>query len=442
MPNYAFDDTASSAGAIRQLIAASDPAATGASLAVHADDDMYAFSVAVTGAVPIGAMAYFRAGLSINDTMMKIVRWRFGERSDLQILDFAAGYGRSTRFLVHHFSPEQICVSEIQTDALTFQAAELGVRTLQSVTDPATLETSDRFDVIFVASLFTHLPESTFGPWLNRLWQLLAAQGVLVFSVHDEAINDVAAKLDDKGFAFIPSTEVASLSTDEYGTNFTTEAFVRRKITEFIGERAAATAIRLPRALAFMQDVWVITDGALAGESLIYECGPTGAVDYLLRTRLESRLGGWAADPGFSTVGERQSHRIAAVRILRNGVAIGDAAVEEVRPDVAEHLGRPGDPLLRDSGWTAILRPHDMKLTDVLTVIATCEHGASFVLDSSTISDLLERSGAVRRSTRFVQRAATARNLWAHGGPRLVVGHSLVVLGRFLQRVGDRIGPG
>jgi SAM-dependent methyltransferase len=442
MPKYAFDDTASSGVASRVLIAASDAAATGASLAVHPDDDMYAFSVAVTGAVPIGAMAYFRAGLSINDTMMKIVRWRFGERTDLQILDFAAGYGRSTRFLVHHFSPDQICVSEIQTDALIFQAQEFGVRTLQSVTDPGALETSDRFNVIFVASLFTHLPESSFGPWLQRLWNLLTADGVLVFSVHDEAINDLDAKLDDKGFAFIASSEVAALSTEEYGTNFTTEAFVRAKIAEFIGDTAAATATRFPRGLAFMQDIWVITNGPLLGEPLIYECGPSGAVDHLARSRRESRLRGWAADRGFSVVGERHSHQIVAVRILLNGICIGDAAVGEVRPDVAEHLGHPSDPLLRDSGWTAILRQRDMKLDDVLTAVATCDHGASFVLDSTTIDDLLARSGSLAPSKRLVQRATTARNLWAQGGPRLVLGHSLVVLGRFLQRAGDRIGPG
>jgi hypothetical protein len=88
---------------------------------------------------------------------------------------------------------------------------------------------------VFVASLFTHLPDRTFGMWLAKL---VAPGGVLVFSVHDEAINRGGVPLHD-GFAFIPRSEVSAISVEDYGTNFTTADYVRRRLETAIAPTRA-----------------------------------------------------------------------------------------------------------------------------------------------------------------------------------------------------------
>lgn len=419
--HYAFDGRAPSAPAIKQMIELADRDAATASLAVHSDDDMFAFSVGITGAAAIGAMAYFRAGLSINDTILKIVNWRFGDAGRLEsFLDFAAGYGRSTRFLVQHVPSKKVSVAEIQQDSLTFQAAEFGVNTLLSRTNPEELTVDRQYDVVFVASLFTHLPEKTFGLWLAKLWEFVAPGGILVYSVHDEAINDIGATLTD-GFVFISSTEVASLSTEDYGTNFTTEDFVRRQIRESVGDDEAARAIRLPRALCFMQDIWVMCRGEVPATSLAYECGPQGALDELVLAPGSVRLSGWAADRGYSR-SEQDSHAIAEVSIYVNGVLEGQTTMGKYRPDVSKHLGLPSDPLLSASGWETTISGRALKQCDVVVVMATCENGAAFVLDSTRVSDILARSRPFR--SRPIGRRASRRlarwRVTAVPGPCLV----------------------
>ncbi|MGO9956852.1 MAG: hypothetical protein ACLP50_12875 [Solirubrobacteraceae bacterium] len=61
--------------------------------------------------------------------------------------------------------------------------------TLQWTTDPAALPTSRRFDLVFVALPFTHLPDRAFGVWLSKLWELVVHGGVLAFNVHNEVLN-------------------------------------------------------------------------------------------------------------------------------------------------------------------------------------------------------------------------------------------------------------
>ena len=191
-------------------------------------------------------MAYFRAGASMMGVIERVATWHFGGLGNVgSLLDFAAGYGRSTRFLVRYLPAGAVTVGEIQfSDPLEFQAREFGVLTLQSTSDPAGLLTPRTFDFVFVASLFTHLPRRTFGPWLAKLWEMVAPGGVLVFSVHDAGLDTLGAEWQD-GFAFIGANEVSALDTEQYGTTFTTETFVRQQLAQTIGEDAG-DAVRLP----------------------------------------------------------------------------------------------------------------------------------------------------------------------------------------------------
>jgi hypothetical protein len=291
-----------------------------------------------------------------------------------------------------------------------------------------------RYDMVFVASLFTHLPERSFGPWLGKVWEFVAPEGVLVFSVHDEAVNDTGAVLVD-GFSFTASSEVASLSTEDYGTNYTTEEFVRRQLDAAVGCEAAAQAIRLPRALCFLQDLWVVCRGEVPDAALRLECGPTGHVDAL--ELAPATLRGWAADRG--ACDERQeSHRIRAVSVYRNGALVTQSEPHLERPDVAAHLGKPDDSLFRMSGWQATVGPKNLLPNDIITAVAECEHGARFVLDSTRVHDILERTHTLETlpwQSRLNGRWRTARRRYRDVGPRGVLRYSATKLARLTHRV-------
>lgn len=398
---------------------------------------MYAFSVATIGSEPLGAMAYFRAGVSMIDLLEAVADWHFGGLSEIgSLLDFAGGYGRSTRFLVRRLPPASVTVGEIQTDALEFQAAEFGVRTLQSTTDPAKLRPTRTFDCIFVASLFTHLPDHTFGPWLARLWELVAPGGLLVFSVHDEVLNEMGAELPD-GFAFIPANEITALSTDDYGTNFTSEAYVRRRLAEAVGP-AASDAIRLPRGLCFMQDVWVVARDRRNPSPLLHENGPNGGIERIEVDGRRLTASGWTADTGFAAT-DAHSHAIACIEIHVNGrmAALGDHGLP--RPDVAAYLGREEDPLLEASGWTASVRlRRRIRSEDVVTAIAVCEHGRRFALDSTRVCDALERAGQPWPAPYLRRRLASAGYVYRQGGVVAVAGRCATLTARSLRHAPAR----
>lgn len=49
---------------------------------------------------------------------------------------------------------------------------------------PKDLDVAERFNVICVASLFSHLPLTLWEDWLEKLHSMLAAGGLLIFSTH------------------------------------------------------------------------------------------------------------------------------------------------------------------------------------------------------------------------------------------------------------------
>ena len=129
---------------------------------------------------------YFQSALDQVALVRHIASWR--ERRPRRMLDFASGYGRLTRLLAHEHLADEITVSDILEGGMAFQAEQFGVRTILSKTDPAQFVAPDRYDLIFVASLFTHLPPATFTSWLRRLAGLLEPEGLLIFSVHDQSL--------------------------------------------------------------------------------------------------------------------------------------------------------------------------------------------------------------------------------------------------------------
>ena len=239
--------------AVQALLEASgvDPGAV--CLDIDVRDEMLHFCLqSQSGSREMALLQYFRAGVDAFRALEKILDGRFGaDREQARILDFASGYGRLTRFLVGRHPPERIQVAEIDPEAIAFQERTFGVKGVVSTRDPEDLVCRDSFDLIFVASLFSHLPRATFESWMRRLYGLLAPEGVLVLTVNDASNVSPGRTLPEDGFYFEAVSESEFLDLEEYGSTWVSESFMSEMIARVAGSGCSWT--RVPRGLWHLQ---------------------------------------------------------------------------------------------------------------------------------------------------------------------------------------------
>lgn len=371
-------------------------------LEIDARDEMLEFLVdGSEGDRERGLFAYFRSGLSIADAMTQILLWRFGDPGRIErLLDFASGYGRVTRFLLRHFRDGQrLWVSDIYADAVRFQEESFGVRGVVSTTAPEDFACSERFDAILVTSLFTHLPEERFVGWLRRLLGLLRPGGLLVFSVHDEAIRDPAVAMPETGLLFQELSESNSLDTSDYGSTWVTETFVRSAL-----ERAAEGPVSLwrsPLGLCNFQDLYV----AVREEGVDFSGLTLHTEPFLFLERCAVSRPNPEKDPavldlaGWSTV---LGGAVREVQATLDGRLLAAAPVDGLRPDVAAVLR---DERFTRSGWRikAPLPPGISRNNALLILRAVDARGAGFPVWASTLETALLH--AARQDIAVLQQA-------------------------------------
>lgn len=152
------------------------------------------------------------------------------------VLEFASGHGRFTRHLVKALGPERVVVSDVVPSAVEFSRTTFAVDGFLSASVPEDVQWPGRYDLVFVLSLFSHLPRSTWSRWLAVLYEAVAPGGLLVFSTHGiKAANFDHVTLDDEGYFFAASSESTAIDEQEYGTTFTSEAFVLARIAQTLG---------------------------------------------------------------------------------------------------------------------------------------------------------------------------------------------------------------
>jgi len=276
-----------------------------------------------------------------------------------RILDFACGYGRLLNLLIHKVPPERVWASEIQPDAVSFAAESFGVTALQSSARPEDFDPGERFDLIWVASLFSHLPPGLFQRWLKRLAGLLSPQGIMLFTVHDRALLPADMQMPETGILYIEGSENADLGTDIYGTTFVTEDYVHTAVADALGTGHAC--MRLPRLINYEQDAYVI-GGSPERDLSEFADVPRGLRGWLDERRIDSdgmlHLAGWAAS--------MDNDAPVRMEISLDG-QLQTCTTGEARPKVAEVLGKPG---LSHCGWSAAIPlPRDRSET-YLRIIA------------------------------------------------------------------------
>ena len=266
---------------------------------------MYGYALhSLRGSAEAAALLYFCQGHQIAAAFLAAIDWRFGD-SDLppSVLDFAAGFGRATRFLAARLPAGTVAAAEIAPQAAAFHREVLGVEGLVSTRQPEDFDPGRRFHAILAASLFSHLPPAGFDAWLARLLALLETGGFLLISTHGPELLDDPAADWSRGLVFRPESETRRLSSNEYGTAYATEGFVRERAWR-AGADPDSWVLPFPRGLCAHQDAYVIVQGEPEGVALSLPRYPRGAVDEFEIGERDVTVAGWAATDGESAVPE------------------------------------------------------------------------------------------------------------------------------------------
>jgi SAM-dependent methyltransferase len=352
---------------------------------IDAEDEMLLFARALHESDEDAALAaYFRDGISVASAIRQLAGWRGGLGGLDAMLDFASGYGRVTRFLVREIAPERLWVSDIYRGAMSFQAATFGVKTLLSATRPEEFACGQRFDLVFVTSLFTHLPEPTFRGWLQRLLALLSPTGMLAFSVHDQSLLPPGAAMPERGFFFAPSSESRSLDPEAYGSTWVSETYVRGAAASLA---PGAACVRLPRALGRFQDLYVLDLAGDGGAPRGFDPGPFGFLDRcayrgMAHGRGELELRGWAA--------QATGGNLRRLSVRLGGEPVAELATLDERPDVRAAFPEAGE---RTGFELRIPLPEGGRLGSLpLLIEGETTGGVRAAIDAGTVAQALLRS--------------------------------------------------
>jgi SAM-dependent methyltransferase len=358
---------------------------SGVDLTVDTEDEMFRLFLHRHWHHGSALSSYFRSGHLLWSTLRSALTWRFGDLHRVtRLLDFAAGYGRVTRFIARDLPADRVWAADIDPRAVSFQMQRFGVRGLVSTASPDDLPAADPFDAVLVSSLFTHLPEATFGRWLARLWTLVAPRGLLAFSVHDPSLRpDAAAGASGGAFLFEATSEDRTLPAADYGSTWAGEPYVRRTLA---AAAPGAAVHRFPRALCNYQDLYLVVDGPAPDPAALDLGGrPEGFVETcrLLGAR-RLALQGWAVD-------RMDGAPIARVEALLDGAVAAVCPEPVLRPDIAPLF--PGE-RLEPVGWSLRLDlPAGTPLAATsLVVRATDPAGRTGILAEGTVETALLRA--------------------------------------------------
>jgi SAM-dependent methyltransferase len=311
---------------------------------IHPSCQMLAHSLRAHQDASMAVSQYFGIALQQYHTAAEVIRRLERSCPVPRILDFACGYGRLLNLLVHKVPSERIWASEIQPDAVSYATRRFGVHGLQSSERPEDFDPDERFDLIWVASLFSHLPPGLFQRWLKRLAELLSPQGIMLFTVHDQALLPADMEMPEAGILYIEGSENADLSTDIYGTTFVNEGYVRAAVADMLGDDNSC--MRLPRLINYEQDAYVI-GGSPERDLTAFADVPRGLRGWLDERHISRdgtlHLAGWAAS--------MDNDAPVRIEISLDG-QLQHCTTGEARPRVAEVLGKPG---LSHCGWSAAI---------------------------------------------------------------------------------------
>ena len=353
---------------------------------IAADDEMYLYQLdeSEDRNSDRALVYYYLLGRSIVDSIRQIINAHFGSFSEVDsFLDFACGYGRSTRFLIQEMPPENVWVSDIYANAVKFQMETFGVNGIVSTREPEDYPAEKKFDCIYAGSFFSHMPPRTFTRWLRRLYDLLTPEGLLIFSVLDGAVMPSSIKMLPEGIVFSSeSSESKFLDRSEYGTTYVTESYIRELVDKVSFNRASIC--RIKKGLSNYQDLYAVTPKTPAEISEIkFNYHPLGYLDVCeIKPDGNLYLEGWAMDlnPG---------GQIKTIQMIANNQLVQQCQPHFKRADLVEHFNRP-EALY--SGWSCEIHSNQISPEDILLIRAVNCVGLEWIIETGFVKSLIPQT--------------------------------------------------
>lgn len=228
---------------------------------LHEGDHLLRFIVQKRGA-KVGTENYFTSGRSAAAKISSTLDALNVKKERLKVLDFAAGYGRVARHAKSMLAKHQLYAADIHPEACTFVQEQLDIPAFCSSLEPSGIEVGYDYDFIYVLSLFSHLPDKTFGNWIGALSDILAPGGYLLFTANGEdklsrRTEFFGAVFDpEQGFGYRELSDQLDLDGEQYGSMVVSTTYVLDKL------KRHAPTVRLHsfRAGVWLngQDEWII----------------------------------------------------------------------------------------------------------------------------------------------------------------------------------------
>jgi trans-aconitate methyltransferase len=125
------------------------------------------------------------------------------------ILDLPCGHGRVSRYLRAAFPKACLHVSDLDPQGVAFCSRTFEASPIYSKPELTDVQFPQKYDVIWVGSLFTHVNEARTKRWLKYLCEQLNPDGILVASFHGywsiEMHRTYYPMIEDEKFAEIMS---------------------------------------------------------------------------------------------------------------------------------------------------------------------------------------------------------------------------------------------
>jgi SAM-dependent methyltransferase len=205
----------------------------GVTPALHSEDHMLGHFLG-WGNEEGALLHYFKGGHADAEQLMTTIEKLGVDLTSLRVLEFASGYGRLTRHL------NRLCdlsISDIHSEAVEFVSKHCKCPAYLSSSDPEKLDINAQFDVVAVISLFSHLPDRTFGPWLSALYRLVAPGGHFIFTTIGDSAREINSDIPvpgPDGYVFTSDSEQLDIDGGEYGNTTVRPHYVGYQIGKWL----------------------------------------------------------------------------------------------------------------------------------------------------------------------------------------------------------------
>lgn len=154
--------------------------------------------------------------LTVGRSALACIESALAGTTPANILDLPCGYGRVTRFLRARFPRARITACDLDRPGVEFCASRFKARPAYSVEDFQQLDVRERYDLIWVGSLITHLGEAATRAFLAAMARHMTPGALLIATSHGPSIGPL---LSQDGYGLGPRESAAVL--DAYaGTGY------------------------------------------------------------------------------------------------------------------------------------------------------------------------------------------------------------------------------